>query len=48
LRVFMSDLSLDALGKVFGDRWFLGHAALPACSLELAALSMEQLFGGYP
>jgi hypothetical protein len=47
LRLFIIDFSLDALGKVFGDRW-RGHAALPACPLELAALSMEQLFGGYP
>jgi hypothetical protein len=49
LRLFMSDFSLDALGMVFGDGWYeKGHAALPACPLALGALSMEQLFGGYP
>ena len=40
--------SLDTLGKVFGDGWLKGHAALPACPLALGALSMEQLFGGNP
>jgi hypothetical protein len=48
LRLFMSDFSLDALGKVFGDEWFEGHAAPRACPLVLGFLSMGQLFGGNP
>jgi hypothetical protein len=49
LRLFMSDFSLDTLGEVFGDEWLeRGTPALRACTLELPALSMEQLFGGYP
>jgi hypothetical protein len=42
--------SLDAVGKVFGDGWLEreGHAGSAACPLALSALSMEQLFGGYP
>jgi hypothetical protein len=45
----MSDYSLDALGKVFGDGWLEGgHAALRVRLLAFGTLSMEQLFGSYP
>jgi hypothetical protein len=40
--------SLDAVGKVFGDGGWRGHAALQVCPLALGALCKEQLFGGYP
>jgi hypothetical protein len=41
--------SLATLGKVFRDgRFDKGRVALPARPLALGALSIEQLFGGYP
>jgi hypothetical protein len=36
------------LERFLGMSGFRGHAALPARPLALGALSMEQLFGGYP
>jgi hypothetical protein len=44
----MNGLSLDALGKVFGDRWLEGARYIPGVPLALGTLSVEQLFGSYP
>jgi hypothetical protein len=45
----MGDFSLDAVGKVFGDGWIeRGTPVVQLAPLALSALSMEQLFRGYP
>jgi hypothetical protein len=45
----MGDFSLDALGKVFGEGWYeRGTLHYGRYLLALGALSVEQLFGGYP
>jgi hypothetical protein len=49
LRLFINGLSLDALGKVFGDGWLEGARCTTGVPLSVRySLSMEQLFGGYP